>query len=465
MGYPWTANDQALKLNELITADGAVQHPDKSDTDPRLCLQRDRDRIVWSTSFRRLAQKTQIFPQAYGDHHRRRLTHSLEVMQLSSSIARTLGLNPILCEAIALAHDLGHTPFGHAGEDALDFALKKLQWDDKSKFKSLSRFTHYEQGVDVASYIDSPNPDESADGLRLHYKILEGILKHTSTHIGSTTEYKSLDFLLTNSKYNFEKGSGSLEAQAVRICDKISYFISDIEDGLIMGVIHLENLLEHDVLKEQIDGVIEKKFSAELRDHRIFLKARNGIISALIESVLEQSEKNLNNRNKRLQYTPIIDLPPNDQEERLTIFNDLQKDTIFRHFLVDRANKRAKHIVSCLFCQYLRHPELMPWTFRRRYRKGVKKYFARIQELYGLDLTLRLEFDMHDWWGHRQYEDDVDCVEASHPNTKQRIADLVCIKDYIAGMTDQYAEERFKKDVVCQASVNAWQRLERITTQ
>ena len=194
--WPWTAEKQANILNQMIDKNGAIKHTPKDLTkkNARLPFQHDRDRIVWSSSFKRLAYKTQVFPNIFIDHQRQRMTHSLEVMQLSSSIARTLGINPILCEAIALAHDLGHTPFGHAGEDALDNAMSNIKIVHmESKTKGLERFTHYEQGVDVVSYIDSLHPDEDATGLHLDHNILEGILKHTFDLEGSVDKHKSLN--------------------------------------------------------------------------------------------------------------------------------------------------------------------------------------------------------------------------------------------------------------------------------
>jgi len=456
----WNAGKQAEQLNKMITAGGAVQHTDTSAVDNRLRIQHDRDRIVWSAAFKRLAQKTQVFPQAYGDRHRTRLTHSLEVMQLSTSVARTLGLNPLLCEAIALGHDLGHTPFGHAGEDALDNALDKINWNNKPKH--LSRFTHYEQGVDIASYTDSRNPERSAAGMELTDCVLEGIFKHTYDHSGIDTKHKSLAFLLDHTKYKdkFQKGPGSLEAQVVRVCDKLSYFISDIEDGLAVGAIHLDDLMEHELLSTELKGFANGGFSSGQNDHRIFLQVRNAILTKLIESLLAQSTENL--RKTKNRPALVIALRDSESKQTKSIYQDLQKGIIFRHFFVDSATKRAKHIVACLFCQFLRYPELIPWPFRRKYLGRVDRYCKRLEEIYNITRTDRRSFDMNDWFTNRDDAEDVSCPGAVNAQFDRRIVDLICVKDYVAGMTDRFAEKQFNTCVYCWASKVAWDKLKRI---
>jgi len=460
MAVPWNAAKQAEYLNKMITADGAVLHPHPDAGYDRLRIQHDRDRIVWSASFKRLAQKTQVFPQAYGDHHRTRLTHSLEVMQLSTSIARALGLNSLLCEAIALGHDLGHTPFGHAGEDALDNALDKIKWNEKPKH--LSRFTHYEHGVDVASYIDSRNPELSVEGMELTEWVLEGIFKHTYDHSGIDTKHKSLAFVLDHTKYKdkFREGPGSFEAQTVRICDKLSYFISDIEDGLAIGAIHVDDLMGHQLLKKHLEDVAKLASSSGWHDHRIFLQVRNAVLTKLIESLLAKSTENLKKTNNRPRI--VIALGESELKETKSIYENLQKGVIFRHFFVDRATKRAKHIIACLFCQFLRHPELIPWSFRRKYLGRVDRYCKKLESIYNITHTDKRSFDISEWLGIRYETEDVSCTGAVESKFDRRITDLICVKDYVAGMTDRFAEEQFKKCVYCWASKEAWDKLERI---
>jgi len=456
----WRGAELAKRLNEMITTEGAIRHPEAdSDGDPRLIYQRDRDRIVWAPSFKRLAQKTQVFPQAYGDHFRRRLTHSLEVAQLATSIARNLGLNPIACEAIALAHDLGHAPFGHAGEDALDEALHNINWDGKPTF--LTRFTHYEHGIDVVSYVDSRDPDGQANGLHLQKPILEGVFKHTYDHGTDQNKHKSLSFLIKHTKYTFDNNPGPLEAQVVRMCDKISYFISDIEDGLIIGAIHVEDLLEHQLLKEPLEKVIsDKGLLSDWRDHRIFLRVRDQVITRLVTSLLEFSNTEvIKSPIDRIAYP--IAMKDDAAKMMKDVYERLQKGIIFKHYLVDKATRRANHIVSCLFCQYVRNPELIPWSFRRRYLGRAGDYSNRIKEIYQCEHEDRAKLSFAGWAAFRN-EKGTACTGIVRDPVDRRVVDVICAKDYVAGMTDQFAEESFSQFVDCPASFERWNQLSRV---
>ncbi len=459
---PWNAEKQATAQNELIDAQGAVKHKvttPEEKADARLPLQRDRDRIVWSKSFKRLAHKTQVFPHIYSDHQRQRMSHSLEVMQLASSVARTLGLNSILCEAIALAHDIGHTPFGHAGEEALDATLHGIQMDDiTSGVKGLSRFSHYEQGLDVVTYLDSFNPDSMAIGLHLDQSVIEGILKHTHDHSSDSQKYKSLKFLLAETKYKgFNENSGTLESQVVRICDKMSYFMSDLEDGLIIGAIHLEELKKFDLLKPASDVDFKSIINLE-DDYRIFRSVRDKILSNLIASLLRQGSNLIGNGN--LEIEPEAEI----KEQMEIIYRHMERILFQENILIKKANQKAGHIVSCLFCQYLRHPELMPWRFRRRYIVTEENdYFQQLQNHYlgngsGLTLSDSTGLNLFAWLEERREAGA--CIPLINKIERRSLADIICVKDYVAGMTDNYAENRYKQDVDCYGSNEAWQKFD-----
>jgi dGTPase len=467
-GNPWPAKKQAEVLNSMITAHGAVAHvltDAEQEGNPRLPLQRDRDRIVWSRSFRRLAYKTQVFPHVYTDHQRNRLTHSLDVMQLSSSIARTLGLNPLLCEAIALGHDLGHTPFGHPGEVALDDALREIKIENLERhFRGLARFSHYEQGVDVVAYMDSELPQEDASGLHVHQVIREGILKHTYDFHSDAGKHKSLKFLQDNTKYDdIKDGLGTLESQVVRICDKVSYFFSDIEDGLIIGALHLEDLRAMPLFSPMLAAVKEHPASGG-SDYRAFQLARDRVLTEIVESVLTTgvvAEADAPAGQPRIH-------PGKDVGDQMqAIYAEVQKDRLFRrNILVMRENQRARHIVSCLLCQYLRHPELIPWRFRSKY--VVEKdnaYHQRLTNLYLIEpkkgsLLQLLSCNMKAWHAFRAKGNEAMCPGAHRSELECVVADLVCVKDYVAGMTDDYAISRFHADVICNPSREAWEEYE-----
>ena len=199
---------------------------------PRDIFQRDRDRLIHSVGFRRLRHKTQVFVAPDGDHYRVRLTHSLEVAQIGRTIARTLGLNEDLTEALCLAHDLGHPPFGHAGEDALSAALADAGGVD-----------HNAHTIRIVTRLETPYPD--FDGLNLSWEALEGLAKHNGPVTAPTWAMAD-----ANSEWDLELGSWpSLEAQVAAISDDIAYDNHDIDDGLRAGLLDLDELVEQPIVK------------------------------------------------------------------------------------------------------------------------------------------------------------------------------------------------------------------------
>jgi len=221
-------------------------HPEGEHTF-RSCYQRDRDRIVHGTSFRRLDGKTQVFLNGKGDHYRTRLTHTIEVASLSRTVARALGLNEDLAEAIALAHDLGHPPFGHAGEEALDRLMKDH-----------GGFDHNEQSLRVVEVLEESYPQHA--GLNLSYEVLEGLRKHHRSLVHPDgTEYPS----------------PSLEAQVANIADEVAYYSHDLEDGLASGLLLEEELAELDLWREAEAKALKESegqiLTSSPRTHRKFI--------------------------------------------------------------------------------------------------------------------------------------------------------------------------------------------------
>ncbi|MGZ2412171.1 dGTPase [Sphingomonas sp. F9_3S_D5_B_2] len=249
-------------------ADALAAHPSRSrgrlheETDsgprgPRDIFQRDRDRIIHSVAFRRLRHKTQVFVAPDGDHFRVRLTHSLEVAQIGRTIARALGLNEDLTEALCLAHDLGHPPFGHAGETALDEALSDA-----------GGFDHNAHAIRLVTRLETPYP--GFDGLNLSWEMLEGLAKHNGPVTAPTWAMIEAD-----TEWPLELGTWpSLEAQVAAIADDIAYDNHDIDDGLRSGILQIDELVEVPVVAEhwrQIgvrypDVAIEKRQRALVRD-------------------------------------------------------------------------------------------------------------------------------------------------------------------------------------------------------
>jgi len=238
---------------------------------PRDIFQRDRDRIVHSVAFRRLRHKTQVFVAPDGDHYRVRLTHSIEVAQIGRTIARALGLNEDLTEALCLAHDLGHPPFGHAGEDALDAALADA-----------GGFDHNAQTLRIVTRLENPYPD--FDGLNLSWEALEGLAKHN----GPIAE-PSWAMAEANAQWDLELNTWpGLEAQVAAISDDIAYDNHDIDDGLRAGLLQLDELIELPIVRRLWDAIgerhpglaVEKRQRALVRD----------MIGTMVGDVLAETE-------------------------------------------------------------------------------------------------------------------------------------------------------------------------------
>ncbi|HSQ98337.1 MAG TPA: deoxyguanosinetriphosphate triphosphohydrolase [Sphingomicrobium sp.] len=240
------------------TSRGRLHPEDRSGPrGPRDIFQRDRDRIVHSVAFRRLRHKTQVFIAPDGDHYRVRLTHSLEVAQIGRTIARALGLNEDLTEALCLAHDLGHPPFGHAGEDALSEALADA-----------GGFDHNAQTIRIVTKLENPYPD--FEGLNLSWEALEGLAKHNGPIVRPSWALAE-----ANGEWDLELGTWpGLEAQIAAIADDIAYDNHDIDDGLRAGLLRIDELIELPIIRRLWDAIplrhsglsIEKRQRALVRD-------------------------------------------------------------------------------------------------------------------------------------------------------------------------------------------------------
>jgi dGTPase len=239
---------------------------------PRDIFQRDRDRLIHSVAFRRLRHKTQVFVAPDGDHYRVRLTHSLEVAQIGRTIARALGLNEDLTEALCLAHDLGHPPFGHAGEDALDAALSDA-----------GGFDHNAHTIRIITRLETPYPD--FDGLNLSWEALEGLAKHNGPVAAPTWAMNE-----ANAQWDLELGSWpGLEAQVAAISDDIAYDNHDIDDGLRAGLLDIDELIELPLVRRLWDAIesrhpglsVEKRQRALVRD----------MIGSMVGDVLAETER------------------------------------------------------------------------------------------------------------------------------------------------------------------------------
>jgi dGTPase len=313
-------------------------------------FQRDRDRIVHSTAFRRLVYKTQVFLNHEGDLYRTRLTHSLEVAQLARSIARALHVNEDLCEAVALAHDLGHTPFGHAGQDALDECLREVDVDSAG-------FEHNFQSLRVVDLLEERYP--AFDGLNLTFETREGILKHCSRR--HAIELEAAEPGGVGRRF-VERTQPSLEAQVCNLADEIAYNAHDIDDGVRSGLLDYEQLLELPPFarchRESIDAF------AGLTGRRLLFEAIRRLLSSQVYDVIDASEMMLGtyqptDSDRARQCPPLIVFSRRMASEVAQIKSFL-RERLYRHPQVVESTEGAKRVVRELFHAYLRDPSLLP---------------------------------------------------------------------------------------------------------
>ena len=326
-------------------------------------FRRDCDRVIHSTAFRRLKHKTQVFVFHEGDHYRTRLTHSLEVAQIARALARQLGLDEDLTETLALAHDLGHPPFGHAGERALDACLK-----------AHGGFDHNAQSLRVVTSLEHRYPE--FDGLNLTWESLEGIVKHN----GPLTERSGValgryrdhgipqgisDY---NQIYDLELWSfPSLEAQVAAIADDIAYDAHDIDDGLRAGLFGVDDLKVMPVTAEMIAGIA--KHYPDLDDARRGAELVRELISYLIGAVISEARKRLEAAQPksvddvRSDGGVLIAFPPDAAQAEAEIKSFLTQ-RMYRHPRVMDVMNDAEQILSDLFARYQQMPAVLPLEWR-----------------------------------------------------------------------------------------------------
>lgn len=338
-------------------------------------FQRDRDRIIHSSAFRRLEYKTQVFVNHEGDLFRTRLTHSLEVAQIGRGIARNLNLHEDLVEAIALAHDLGHTPFGHAGQDALNACMKEF-----------GGFEHNLQSLRVVDHLEQRYAE--FDGLNLTFELREGILKHCSIKNAKLLGDVGARFL--------QKTQPSLEAQVTNLADEIAYNNHDVDDGLRSGLITLEQLAEVNIFAEHLNHV-RKKYPV-LTGRRLVHETVRRMINALVVDLCSQSSKNIA-KAKPKNIEDIRKLPPLigfseamcKQQAELKRF---LRTELYQHYRVNRMSAKAQRIIRELFAVFIQDTGLMPDEYQQRAStdkaRAVADYIAGMTDRYAIREYRRL---------------------------------------------------------------------------
>jgi dGTPase len=373
--FTTTAESRLSPLAQRSSASRGRRY--REDEPPyRSAYQRDRDRIIHSRAFRRLEYKTQVFVNHEGDHYRTRLTHSIEVSQIGRTVARALGLNEDLVESLALSHDLGHTPFGHLGEDVL-----------RERLKEHGGFDHNRQTLRIVEHLEERYPD--FPGLNLTWEVREGIAKHS----GPIDLAKAPEFA------EYEPGlMPPLEGQLIDPVDEIAYNHHDIDDGLESGLLDMEELAAAvPIFGEPLRAAMAKRRTSDPR--KAGNEALRGLINELVTDLIATAERNVRDAGVatvdeiRRSGRPLIGLSPAVAERNRTLKTYLHEH-LYRHHRIERMKDKARRVLEALFERYHANPRLLPDDTRRR---AV-----------------------------------VDGVERT-------------IADYIAGMTDRYATEEYRR--------------------
>jgi len=365
----------------------------------RSAYQRDRDRVIHSTAFRRLQYKTQVFVYHEGDHYRTRLTHSIEVAQIARTIARALAVDEDLAEAVALAHDLGHTPFGHAGEDALNAAMAPY-----------GGFDHNAQTLRILTRLEQRYA--AFDGLNLTWEALEGVVKHNGPLVGPNAERRYAGGLpAAITEYNAQHDLGlstwpSLEAQIAALADDIAYNNHDIDDGLRAGLFTVRTLMDVPLAGPVFTEVAGRH--PAISEGRLVGEAIRRLIDRMVTDLLAET------RRRIAEVRPDTADAVRAAGRPLVAFSDaLQAETqalrkflferMYRHERVTRSTDHAKRVVAALFARFFAEPATLPaeWAGRAlaadepRRARLVADYIAGMTDRFALTEYGRL-FTMDD---------------------------------------------------------------------
>jgi dGTPase len=390
----------------LASGNRALDEPESADRGP---FRRDRDRIVHAQAFRRLAHKTQVFMSEEGDHYRTRLTHTIEVAQIARSLARNLGLDTDLTEALALAHDLGHTPFGHTGEDALAYVMQPF-----------GGFEHNAQTLRIVTHLEQRYA--SFDGLNLTFETLAGIVKHNGPmtdeqgqildpKLGGVLPFALTDFM---ERHRLDAQTlalnehGSLEAQIATISDDIAYNTHDIDDGVRAGFFALDDL-RHVAIVDDILSEIETAHPQIAAERRMGEFTRR-LITRLIHDV----DRNTRARLKAAGVETAGDVKKAGQ--MLALFSDTVAEdvwmikaflfkTVYRNAEMMALRSQADQVLRDMFAHLLHHPDQLPEDWRRdlddkptatAHARTVCDFIAGMTDRYALSMHARLFDDTPD---------------------------------------------------------------------
>ncbi|MBU6339310.1 MAG: deoxyguanosinetriphosphate triphosphohydrolase [Rickettsiales bacterium] len=371
---------------------GRLFHEAEDDSKYRSIFGRDRDRIINSSAFRRLQYKTQVFVNHQGDHYRTRLTHSLEVAQVARWISGALQANKDLAEVVSLAHDLGHTPFGHAGEDALN-----------EKMKNFGGFSHNTHTLKIITKIETRFID--FEGLNLSWEVLEGVVKHNGP---ISDDAKSNGYIKQyNQEYDLDlKRFPSIEAQISAAADDIAYNNHDIEDGLRAGLFDIEEIFSLPIIGKIYQDILAKypKIKREL----LVGEAKKKFTLLMVLDLIDQTRRNIVRNNIKTEedvrnFGKFLVHFSSKIEEAHQALKKFLMENMYRHSEVNRMTANAKKIIDGLFDFYMNKPNCMP---------GERGLLAQ---------------------------------SAIEDNNKNHKGLAIIVSDYIAGMTDRFAIKEFNE--------------------
>ncbi|MGH1402833.1 MAG: deoxyguanosinetriphosphate triphosphohydrolase [Alphaproteobacteria bacterium] len=355
---------------------------DEPESRHRTAFQRDHDRIIHASAFRRLKYKTQVFVYHEGDHYRTRLTHTLEVSQIARTLARSLMVNEDLAETVALAHDLGHTPFAHIGEVYLQEAMEPY-----------GRFEHNDQSLRVLTTLERKYPEWN--GLNLTWETLEGVIKHNgpvidTPHIAARELQEKMDMRFDT--------HASMEAQVAALSDDIAYNNHDVEDGIRAGLFSISDLQEIPLLSKVIEQVYKNYPGIEQR--YLIQEMKRDMIGAMVDDVMRETQKRLEKvkpespEDIRMAGMQIVAFSP-EMYEQVQALRKFLYNRMYRHFTINRIWVKVERIVGDLFEAFHKNYQLLPDNWQMRVEEA-----------------------------------------GAQDNERERAR---IIADYIAGMTDRYA--------------------------
>ena len=381
---------RALYATDPACSRGRLHPEPESRT--RTPFERDRDRIVHASAFRRLKGKTQVFVAHEGDHYRTRLTHSLEVAQIARAVARQMGLDDDLAECLGIAHDLGHPPFGHTGEDVLDACME-----------GYGGFDHNAQTLRVLTKLERRYP--AFDGLNLTWETLEGVVKHNGPLIRFGAALKDLPVAIQEyvATHDLELASWpGIEAQVAAHADDIAYNNHDIDDGLRAGLFTLAEVREEVPMLGRVVTEVERDYPG-LEQGRLIGETVRRLIGVLVDDLVLESRRLLDAENPksaeevRAAGKPLIAFSDAMNEHQAVLRRFLMA-RMYRHWKVNRSRSHAKRILKQLFELFLAEPELLPPDWQKggdgaggqRTARRVCDYIAGMTDDYAIDEHCRL---------------------------------------------------------------------------